>query len=293
MASGGVATDCLADAREGERIVAAIIRAYGRLDGLIVNAGFVRDRAFAKMSQEEWDEVLSVHVGGAYACARAAWRLMSEQVHPRFSSTMKYCSECGLPIERRWVDQDQRERYACLSCNSIHYENPRIIVSCVICWHERILLCRRAEEPARGQWTLPSGFLECGETLEEGAARETFEETGVIVDPSVLELSSIMNITAIEQVAVTFRTVLTRRPDVRPGPECLDVAFMSEDEIAVEQFAWHSGLADCRRRFFKELRSGDFSIKLISVASSGDVGYKLREYKIGQAGSRDDGKGPA
>jgi NAD(P)-dependent dehydrogenase (short-subunit alcohol dehydrogenase family) len=79
VTSGGAATLCVADAREGERIVAAILKAYGRIDGLIVNAGFVRDRAFAKMSQEEWDDVLSVHVGGAFACARAVWRPMSEQ----------------------------------------------------------------------------------------------------------------------------------------------------------------------------------------------------------------------
>jgi len=61
-------------------------------------------------------------------------------------------------------------------------------------------MCRRSQEPAIGQWVLPSGFLECGETLEQGAARETFEETGVSLDPNQLDLASIINITAIDQV---------------------------------------------------------------------------------------------
>ncbi len=79
VAAGGDAVSCVADARDGDRISAAALAAFGRIDGLIVNAGIVRDRSFGKMSREEWSEVLSVHVDGAFSCARAAWEPMSEQ----------------------------------------------------------------------------------------------------------------------------------------------------------------------------------------------------------------------
>ena len=202
---------------------------------------------------------------------------------------MKFCSECGLAIAPRWICQDKRERYFCPSCGTTHYQNPRIIVSCVVCWGDKVLLCRRSQDPARGQWNVPAGFLECGETLEEGAARETLEETGVIVDPRNLELHSVMNMTALEQVTIQFRVALTSKPEVRCGPECLDVAFMSQDEIPFDQVAWRASMGDRPQRFFDEMRSGRFSIQLISIASAEGHGFRSREYTIRSVNTSDGG----
>lgn len=79
QAAGGIAVACQADARDGQRVVDAALSNHGRIDALIVNAGVVRDRTFAKMSEEDWKDVLSIHVDGAFACARAAWEPMSAQ----------------------------------------------------------------------------------------------------------------------------------------------------------------------------------------------------------------------
>lgn len=78
-ALGGEAASCIADVREGESLIVRSIETFGRLDGLIVNAGIVRDRSFAKMSRQEWDEVLSIHVDGAFTCVKAAWPHMVAQ----------------------------------------------------------------------------------------------------------------------------------------------------------------------------------------------------------------------
>jgi ADP-ribose pyrophosphatase YjhB (NUDIX family) len=193
---------------------------------------------------------------------------------------MKYCSECGAAVARQWIHQDGRERYVCLSCDRVHYQNPRVIVSCVVAVGQRILMCRRSQEPARGQWVLPSGFLECGETLEQGAARETFEETGVSLDPNQLDLASIINITAIDQIVITFRVDLSTLPTLRPGAECLDAAFLSEQEIPEGDFAWRKWLGPVPGKFFDELRLRDFSIRLITVGPSRGVGFSVRDYKI-------------
>ena len=198
---------------------------------------------------------------------------------------MKFCSECGLSITRQRIHDEGRERCVCLSCGTIHYQNPRIVVGCIVYWSNRILMCRRAQAPALGQWNIPSGFLECGETLEEGAARETFEETGVIIDPNRVELSSIMNITAIDQISITFRIELGVEPHLTPGSECLEVAFKSEDEIPEQELAWREALGSgsAPRRFFNELRSRHFSIKLITSGSNQGLGFKSRVYEIKSA----------
>jgi ADP-ribose pyrophosphatase YjhB (NUDIX family) len=193
---------------------------------------------------------------------------------------MKFCSSCGGAVSRKQTGQDDQYRYVCGSCGQIHYENPRIIVCCAVCLHDKVLMCRRALEPGLGQWAVPSGFLEVGESLEEGAVRETLEETGLVIDPRRLDLCSVVNMTSIEQVAIMFRVELDATPTLTPGPECLELAFMSAPEIPEEDFAWRSLMGDGPERFYRELRSREFTIQLISLASRDGTGFRSREYKI-------------
>lgn len=199
---------------------------------------------------------------------------------------MRYCSECGNPISRQLVAGDGRERYACAACGTIHYQNPRIIVCCIVHSSDKILMCRRAHEPALGQWTLPSGYLECGETLEEGAARETLEETGIAVDPSELELYAVSNMTAIEQIAVTFRLEVGAEPVVHAGAECCEVAFLTEEQTHQNEIAWRESFGDGPRRFFQELRSRHFTIQLSTLGSKSGDDFRSREYPIASTSIR-------
>src|SRR5690554_7882955 len=89
---------------------------------------------------------------------------------------MKYCSDCGSPVEQRIPEGDNRPRYVCPSCHTIHYQNPKIVAGTLPTYDGRILLCRRAIEPRRGFWTLPAGFMENKETTMQAAIRETGEE---------------------------------------------------------------------------------------------------------------------
>jgi hypothetical protein len=66
---------------------------------------------------------------------------------------------------------------------------------------------------------------ECGSSMSNrwvARSRETFEETGVVVDPGALDLGWIINMTAIHQVAIAFRVNVTDLPEVHPGPESLE-----------------------------------------------------------------------
>jgi ADP-ribose pyrophosphatase YjhB (NUDIX family) len=194
---------------------------------------------------------------------------------------MRYCSECGHPIARRQVPGDDRERYVCEACGVVHYQNPRIIVCCVAHWRDEVLVCRRACPPARGQWALPSGYLECGETLEAAAARETLEETGLKLDPARLELYAVMSMTQIEQVAVTFRAEVDTKPSLQAGSECLEVAFLSEAQMLQKDVAWRDSFANRGEQFFRELRTGKFTIQLATLGChEAGTKFRLREYSL-------------
>jgi ADP-ribose pyrophosphatase YjhB (NUDIX family) len=185
-------------------------------------------------------------------------------------------------VVRRWLEHEGRERDICAACCAIHYRNPRVIVGCLVCHGDRILLGRRAHEPARGCWAIPAGFLEWGETLEEGAARETFEETGVMVDPARIELAAVMNIVDVGQVHITFRVHLDVLRPTKAGPECLEVAFMSEEELSKAPFAWREDMGEGPKLLFAELRASTPSIRLITTASRRDKVLKMRRYELGR-----------
>lgn len=83
---------------------------------------------------------------------------------------MKFCNLCGATVVQRIPDGDNRLRYVCDACHTVHYQNPRIVAGSLPVWDGQVLLCRRAIAPRLGYWTLPAGFMENGETLAQAAA---------------------------------------------------------------------------------------------------------------------------
>src|SRR5690606_30767636 len=82
---------------------------------------------------------------------------------------------------------DTHPRLTCPECDFVHYNNPKPVAVAIVADDAgRILMCRRAIDPRKGYWTLPGGFMERGETLQEGAARETLEEAGATIDVGAL-----------------------------------------------------------------------------------------------------------
>jgi ADP-ribose pyrophosphatase YjhB (NUDIX family) len=125
----------------------------------------------------------------------------------------------------------------CPACQTVHYENPRIVVGCVPEHEGRILLCRRAIEPRRGYWTIPAGFMENGETLEAGAARECFEEA--LAEVQIGSLLALVNIPEAEQVHVFFRARLTKSA-FGAGEESLEAMLVDEADIPWSEIAFPS-----------------------------------------------------
>jgi 8-oxo-dGTP diphosphatase len=92
---------------------------------------------------------------------------------------IKYCGHCGHRLASR--EQDGRLRLVCPECDWTLYEDPKVAVAVIVGQEGRLLLNRRAIEPGLGAWSFPSGYVNRGERLEEAAAREAKEETGLDV----------------------------------------------------------------------------------------------------------------
>jgi ADP-ribose pyrophosphatase YjhB (NUDIX family) len=175
---------------------------------------------------------------------------------------MKFCSTCGSPrIELRVPDGDTHARHVCAECGRVHYVNPKVVVGCLPEWEHRILLCRRAIEPRYGLWTLPAGFLEIGESVVAGAARETLEEANARVE--VGELYSLVSLPQIGQVYMMFRARLSGL-DFGPGAESLEVRLFEEHEVPWEALAFRT-IGRTLRNYFLDRKLGTFPLRVSSL----------------------------
>jgi ADP-ribose pyrophosphatase YjhB (NUDIX family) len=165
---------------------------------------------------------------------------------------MKFCSLCGARVEPRIPDGDHLPRFVCTSCGTIHYENPRIIVGCVPEHDGRILLCKRAIEPRLGYWTMPAGFMENGETLEDGAARECLEEACARVE--IGSILALVNVVHAHQVHIMFRARMIS-PDYDAGAESLEVAMYRPEDIPWADIAFRS-VEFALRRYLSDKAAG-------------------------------------
>lgn len=143
----------------------------------------------------------------------------------------------GPRFDVRVPEGDDRPRKVCRDCGHVDYENPRVIVGSVCTWGDRILLCRRAIEPRKGHWTLPAGFLEQHESVEDGARREAWEEARAELE--IDQVLAIYTVEHISQVQVMFRARL-RSPDVSAGPESAEVGLFRWDEVPWDDLAFPS-----------------------------------------------------
>jgi ADP-ribose pyrophosphatase YjhB (NUDIX family) len=139
---------------------------------------------------------------------------------------------------RRVPQGDYRDRMVCADCGYIAYENPKVVIGSVVVVEGAVLMCRRAIEPRLGYWTLPAGYLELGETVEEGAMREALEEAQA--DIALDGILAVFSIARIDQVQVIFRARFAGAPRFAPGPESLEVSLFPWDRIPWDEIAFPS-----------------------------------------------------
>lgn len=160
---------------------------------------------------------------------------------------MKYCSNCGSnQIELKIPEGDSIERFVCDKCGRIFYDNPRVIVGCLPIVDDKVMLCKRAIQPQAGLWNLPAGFLENGEKAEDGAARETFEETLAKVE--IIKLHLVFSLPKVNQIYLHFLANLNNE-HFGPTSESLEVRLFEKDEIPWDDIAFHSSTYALKKYF--------------------------------------------
>jgi ADP-ribose pyrophosphatase YjhB (NUDIX family) len=152
---------------------------------------------------------------------------------------------------------DHLPRYVCSDCEIVHYENPRPVIGCVPEYHGKILLCRRAIEPRKGYWTVPAGFMELGESMEQAAARETHEEA--CAEVALGPLLAVVDVVHAGQVHVFYRATLTTG-QFAPGEESLETQLFSPADIPWDEIAFPSGVI-ALRHFLNTAKNGDLGVK--------------------------------
>jgi ADP-ribose pyrophosphatase YjhB (NUDIX family) len=146
----------------------------------------------------------------------------------------RFCPACGQPVEARTLEADHRPRLVCAD-GHVTWRNPRVVVGTLPVASGRVHLARRAIEPGAGRWTYPGGFLEVGEAAQEGARRETEEETELRVE--IGRLVGVYSRPYAGVVTIIFEaSVVGGRPE--PGAETTEVRAFSPDEIPWDELAF-------------------------------------------------------
>ncbi|KAK4432177.1 Nudix hydrolase 23, chloroplastic [Sesamum alatum] len=159
---------------------------------------------------------------------------------------INFCQWCGGPTKHEIPDGEEKTRAICTHCGKITYENPKMVVGCLIEHENKILLCKRKIHPSYGLWTLPAGYMEIGESAAEGAIRETWEEANAEVE--VESPFAQLDIPLIGQTYIIFLAKL-KRPHFSPGPESLECRLFALEDIPFDSLAFSSMLVTLKLYF--------------------------------------------
>jgi ADP-ribose pyrophosphatase YjhB (NUDIX family) len=137
-----------------------------------------------------------------------------------------FCPECGTRLQIR--EAFGKPRSVCPHCSRVHFEDPKVAVGVVVEKDGGIVLGKRNHDPKIGCWSFPSGFVDAGEVVEEAAARECQEETGLEV--SIDRLLGVYSTLGERVIFLAFAgTAIGGK--LEAGEECMEVGVFSPDAL--------------------------------------------------------------
>ena len=157
----------------------------------------------------------------------------------------RYCPHCSAELEK--VDEGGQARMRCTECGFVQYLNPAPAAGILVRDDEGcVLLVRRKFEPFAGLWTMPAGFIEYGEEVEETAVRELEEETGLIIEIDAIHaVESCRDDPRGNTVLVMFEGHV-KDGDLKAGDDAEEVGFFSLDSLPEIAF-------NCQKRVLDRL----------------------------------------
>ena len=163
-----------------------------------------------------------------------------------------FCLKCGGEVKNINLDGDNFARDVCIRCGNIHYINPKIIVGSLPVLNNRVLLCKRSIHPGHGKWTIPSGYMEMGESLEDGAKRESREEANLKLE--MIMLYGNYSIPKLGQVLFVFLGRI-KNDNFSAAAETLEVKLFKLEDIPWQKIAFPS-VSFFLNRYVEEYKAG-------------------------------------
>ena len=138
----------------------------------------------------------------------------------------RFCPSCGTALLTKEVFGQQRP--VCPECDRIIFYDPKVAVTCIVPRNGKVLMIRRGTDQGYGLWGLPGGYVDRGEVVEQAAAREVWEETGLKVEPG--DLIGLFSESG-DPVIVAVFVASEIGGELEPGPEALEVGFFPVDDL--------------------------------------------------------------
>ncbi len=152
---------------------------------------------------------------------------------------LKRCAFCGGKLAKRYVAIEQHRRLVCDKCGQITYTNPKVVAGLIPMMPDgSVVLLRREIEPAKGKWSYPAGYQELGETVEQAAVRETWEE--ICVRVKVTGLVGIYSYPDAGVVTIVYAGKVLKGEIPAPGIESQDVQLYHPSKIPWNVLAFRS-----------------------------------------------------
>lgn len=191
---------------------------------------------------------------------------------------LNYCSYCGAELESRVPSGDIEPRGWCARCECAHYKNPTILVAVFLYCGNKLFWAQRGIAPFKGKWAFPAGFMECGESIQQAAARELFEETRLRIDPAKLIPMSISSVLPIDQVYMVFRYACETELTAEITDETLDWGWFRRSEAPWEKMA-HPESSVLVEQVYEAIESRQFFMRVGQMAEDGNrhQSYLLRD----------------
>ena len=172
-----------------------------------------------------------------------------------------YCVECGAKLASKPTPEPVRN---CRHCGHQQRSFPTIVATCFVNLDDSFLWVRRAIEPKLGYWAIPGGYVEAGETLKAGAARELYEETGMLLPEDQLHFYTLGSMSFLNQIYVSFRATVYSDTS-QPTLESSECRFISRKDCPWEELAYPE-VNIAIEQAYEELESNRFGVWEVEYA---------------------------
>jgi NAD+ diphosphatase len=164
------------------------------------------------------------------------------------SQAFKFCPHCATALQtiRQLEDGGEKERLRCPACDYTHWNNPTPVLAAIVEYNGQVLLARNAAWPGK-MFALITGFMEAGETPQDGIAREVKEETNL--DCSEVNLVGAYDFQRMNQVIIAYHMVA--HGEVVLSPELIDYRLYDYNAIK----CWPAGTGYALGEWLKKVKN--------------------------------------